>query len=677
MFNKSSLVALATLYVCQGLMPNLLMAQTRVEVGDGIIHFSQNEVRSVAISEGERPHILVALSFDGVASLSAEGQILDSQDADNPLSEIIAVAASGDYLHGSDKLALVAMVDSTRFRIVLRGLDPDSGRFVDTDLMADQGSISVMPRTTHLCFARDRHDDSLYLFAGGDHGRLFQYRIFTGRSGLITIREIQQILIGGPTTSCHSDDGSGIVYVIEPAMGLWQVIADPEEVPLREPVVLIEPYGQLAEPQTLTRILHRDGPVTLLADTEREEFLRIDERGEFVAKQGFAEAFAKNPLKGSIVAIASGNVPLRQRRQDVLVVAVTGDAGTGDIHLLPLASGESVRTDMDRPQERDAVVKTQVISAPVSGGMDAADDPAIWINPRNPADSLVLGADKGAGIGVYDLDGDLLQFLPDGRINNIDLHAGFADNPALAHIAVGSDRSNTALAIYAIDEATRHVSRVDARTIPAEFHDLYGLCMYRSARTGELYAFATSSDGQAHQWRLFPVAGNKVDAELVRKINIGTIAEGCVADDDHGFFYAAEERVGVWRYGAEPGDGDQRTEVTRIVPGGHLAEDLEGLAIYKGQNGEGYLIVTSEGSDNYAVYDRQPPHRYRGSFRIRANAEAGLDGTSQTDGIEVNSAALPGYPQGLFVAQDGRYDESQNFKYVSWQEIAEQLGLEK
>jgi len=677
MNKRTSLVAVNTLCMCLGLLQSLVMAQPIVQVREGLIHFDQNEVRSVAISGGERPYILAALAFDGIASLSGEGKVLDSQDSEDPLSQLIAVAVSGEYQHGSRNLLLVGMVDLAKFRIVLRALDPATGRFMDAGLLTGDGTVSVLPRTTHLCFSRDPHDDSLYLFAGGDHGRLYQFRIFTAASGLINIRELQQIVIGGPTSACSSDDHSGIVYVTEPAMGLWQVIADPEEVPLREPVALNQPYGELGQPRALAGIFHGQERLSLLADTDREAFLHVSADGAIVSQQGFAGAFAENPVNGSIAGIATGSLPLGGRRQDVIVVAVTGPAGTGDIHVLPMISPGSAQSGTDRPKRRDAVVKTQVISAPVSGGMDAADDPAIWINPRNPADSLVLGADKGAGIGVYDLGGNLLQFLPDGRINNIDLHTGFADIPALAHIAVGSDRSNTALVIYAIDEATRHVSRVDARTIPAEFHDLYGLCMYRSARTGDLYAFATSSDGQAHQWRLFPVAGNKVDAELVRQINIGTIAEGCVADDDHGYFYAAEERVAVWRYGAEPGDGDKRTEVTRIVPGGHLAEDLEGLAIYKGPNGDGYLIVTSEGSDNYAVYDRRPPHRYRGSFRIRANAEAGLDGTSQTDGIDVNSAALPGYPQGLFVAQDGRYDESQNFKYVSWQEIAEQLGLEK
>ena len=671
--NAHSLAAVVLLTGIWFLHGQAAAAPSIAEHHDDAIHFDQGEVRSVAISRGAKPFLVAALSFEGAVTLSGDGEILDSFEPDDLLSELIGVAVSDEYAHKDGKLLLVALVNLAKFRIELRGLDPDTGHFLPAARIAGNGYVTVPPRTTHVCFARDRHDGSLYLFAGGDHGRLVQVRIFTGTSGEIVAREMQQLLIGGATSACSSDAAHDRLYVTEPGMGLWKMISDPEEVPLREPVALNKPYGELTKPVGLDRVYTGEQRISLIADVGSEMFVRLSGDGSIVSRQPFAEAFADSPLSGSITAISTGRLYRDGRWQDLIAVAAIGDAGDGDIHLLPLNPDESVIPPaISAP---GAVVHTRAISAPITGGIDAADDPAIWIHPRNPADSLMIGADKGAGVGVYDLAGKLLQFLPDGRINNIDLRPGFADRPSLAHIAVGSDRTNMALAIYAIDETTRRLSRVDARTVPAEFHDLYGLCMYRSARSGELYAFATSADGWMHQWRLFPAAGGKVDAERVRRINIGTVAEGCVVDDETGHLYVSEERVAVWRYGAEPDAGDDRIAVARITPGGVLAEDLEGLAIYKTAEGGGYLIVTSEGSDNYAVYDRRPPHAYRGSFRIRANAQAGLDGTSQTDGIEVTSAPLPGYPQGLMIAQDGRYDETQNFKYVSWQDIAEQLQL--
>ena len=40
---------------------------------------------------------------------------------------------------------------------------------------------------------------------------------------------------------------------------------------------------------------------------------------------------------------------------------------------------------------------------PVVTDDDAADDPAIWINLDNTANSLIFGTDKKSGIYVYDL----------------------------------------------------------------------------------------------------------------------------------------------------------------------------------------------------------------------------------------------------------------------------------
>ena len=52
---------------------------------------------------------------------------------------------------------------------------------------------------------------------------------------------------------------------------------------------------------------------------------------------------------------------------------------------------------------------------------------------------------------------------------------------------------------------------------------------------------------------------------------------------------------------------------------------------------------------------------------------------SETDGLDVTSAPLgPLFPQGALVVQDGRNitpAERQNFKLVSWERIAEALGL--
>jgi 3-phytase len=63
------------------------------------------------------------------------------------------------------------------------------------------------------------------------------------------------------------------------------------------------------------------------------------------------------------------------------------------------------------------LVITPVLStAPLLNYEDApatpdGDDPAIWVNRRNPSRSLVIGTAKDAGLLVYDLSGKLVQAL--------------------------------------------------------------------------------------------------------------------------------------------------------------------------------------------------------------------------------------------------------------------------
>jgi 3-phytase len=69
----------------------------------------------------------------------------------------------------------------------------------------------------------------------------------------------------------------------------------------------------------------------------------------------------------------------------------------------------------------------------------------------------------------------------------------------------------------------------------------------------------------------------------------------------------------------------------------------------------------------------------RGAFRVGIQAELGIDGASETDGLDVTAANLGGlYGQGMLVVQDGHKrlpDGAQNFKYIAWQDIARALQL--
>jgi len=297
-------------------------------------------------------------------------------------------------------------------------------------------------------------------------------------------------------------------------------------------------------------------------------------------------------------------------------------------------------------------------TTPVPSSGDAADDPAIWIHPTNPASSVVIGTDKKSGIGVYDLSGSQLQFLSVGRLNNVDLRVRFPLGSDLVDIATASNRTNDTISVFSIDSATGLLSNIAENSGIATGMTVYGYCMYAST-TGKFYGFINSKDGAVEQYELFDNGSSFVTGTLVRSFAVGSQTEGCVADDEAGILYIGEEAVGIWRYGAEPGDGATRTQVDTAGGGGHLTADVEGLAIYYEPEGAGYLIASSQGSHEYVIYERGGANDYVGTFSIVAGN--GIDGTSDSDGIDVTNVAMDSaFPLGMFVVQDGSAAQHQH-----------------
>ena len=320
-------------------------------------------------------------------------------------------------------------------------------------------------------------------------------------------------------------------------------------------------------------------------------------------------------------------------------------------------------------------VSPTVETEPVPNAGDAADDTAIWVDAADPERSAIIGTDKQGGIAVYDLAGEQLEYRADGRMNNVDLREDFPLGRDSVSLVTAGNRSDDSIAIYRFDPETRTLDDVAARTIVVGF-DSYGSCMYRSATSGEFYYFVTSQDGDVEQWRLFDNGAGRVEAEMVRSFAVASQAEGCVADDQLGHVYVAEENVGIWRYGADPSDGTDPVTDRLLVDStdltGHLAKDVEGLAIAYDVAGRDYLFASSQGNSTYTVYRRGEDGSFRffRSVKVEA-AESGIDGTQETDGIDVTSASLgPDFPGGLFVAQDGvNGAENQNYKLVPLESV--------
>jgi 3-phytase len=541
---------------------------------------------------------------------------------------------------------------------------------------------SVMPEPlnpgdelTGLCHYHSRLSDSEYLYAVTDAGLILHYELFA-QDGDIGGRLLRTIPFGKGAGFCAVDSGKGTLYVSDESVGIWRLGAEPESDTEREPFAMRSPWGTLSDEVK---------GIGLYRVNDKRSYLVAADVGEdriAVYQLPGAKLLGRVQVPGLSEAegVTVTNLPLGDTYPHGLVAVADEDAAGGSdlkfigwpalASALGLQSADAGTKDADRAKAVRPVLETEVAA---SYG-DAADDPAIWLHPDEPSKSLIIGTDKQLGLYVFDLQGRTVQVLPDGRMNNVDLRSGFPLGGEEATLVAASNRSNDSISVYRIDVGELQLVESAAGTLNTGFSDPYGLCMYHSARSGEFYVFVNEGDeGTYRQWRLFDNGEGKVAVERVREFEVGSQAEGCVADDELGHLYVDEEDVGLWKYAAEPDAGNERTLIDGTGKDGRLEADVEGVSLWVGENGEGYLVVSNQGADNYAVYRRAGDNAYVGHFHVVANAAENVDGASETDGLDVLNAALgERYPSGLLVVQDGRNiapEERQNFKYVSWADV--------
>lgn len=237
---------------------------------------------------------------------------------------------------------------------------------------------------------------------------------------------------------------------------------------------------------------------------------------------------------------------------------------------------------------------------------DTADDTCVWINSIDKQQSLIIGDDKYGGLCVWNLDGTENQYLDaDTYLNNLDIRYNFQLGNQIIALIGAVNETDQGLNFYKVNPVTRIVENIGS--IPLDIAKPYGGCMYHNPDTGKFYFFVNWKDGTVQQWELNGESGS-ITGSLVRTFNVGSQVEGCVADDQLSDFYIGEENVGLWKYGAEPNDGDTKTMVDSVdsTNGGHLTADVEGVTLYYGKDDEeGYVICSSQGNSTFQVYERK------------------------------------------------------------------------
>jgi len=295
---------------------------------------------------------------------------------------------------------------------------------------------------------------------------------------------------------------------------------------------------------------------------------------------------------------------------------------------------------------------------------DAADDPAIWRNPADPAASLVVGTDKKGGLYVYDLKGAQKSFLPAPGLNNVDL-VELADGRVLVAASDRSDLARVQLFLALLDTRTGRLAQ--AGRIDVGQGEGYGVCMIAPAGGAGIVAFSAPKEGTIYRTVITEVGGSFAGTTTTLA-QIPTQTEGCIADPRTNTLFIGEEDAGIWAI-------DMATGAKRMVArvdNKMLVADVEGLAIAPHGETGGYLVASSQGDNAYAVF-RLPDLTPVGRFRL---VQGTFGSVEETDGIALDHRDFgPDFPKGLFIAQDGmNAPRAQNFKYARWDEVLAALG---
>jgi 3-phytase len=306
--------------------------------------------------------------------------------------------------------------------------------------------------------------------------------------------------------------------------------------------------------------------------------------------------------------------------------------------------------------------------------LNDTDDPAIWINPTDPSQSLVIGTDKGdstGGLFVFNLDGklDKVRSVTNmRRPNNVDIEYGLSYLGGTTDIAVCTERGRQMVRVFSLPD----MKAIDNGGIPVfegdSLRDAMGLALYKDANSGQIYVIVGRKEGTdgsyLWQYKLDADSTGVVKGQLVRKF--GTFSgkkeiEAIVVDDELGYVYYSDEQFGVRKYYASPDSGSVQLALFATQ---NVADDHEGLSIYKASDKTGYILMSDQGANRFHVFPREgtnnSPHDHPllKVFHVTAMESDGSDVTH----LPLNKT----FKHGLFVAMS----TDKTFHFYRWEDIA-------
>jgi 3-phytase len=324
------------------------------------------------------------------------------------------------------------------------------------------------------------------------------------------------------------------------------------------------------------------------------------------------------------------------------------------------------------------VIQPIVVTSPV---VYDGDDPALWIDEADLANSRVIVTDKNTdgSLFVFDLNGSEVpatRVHPIDRPNNVDVEYGLQIGGGSIDIAVVTERNTAKLRVYRLPDMVP----IDGGGLPVFGGETDNACMgiglYRRG-DGAIFAIVSRTTGPSGsylgQYRLEEEGSTGiVKATFVRYFGafsgIKEIESICV-DDELGFVYYSDEQAGIRKYRADPDAPDASVELALFGQDDFLA-DSEGISVYAVDSTTGYILVSDQQADLFRIYRREGepgfPHEH---LLLKTVALA----TSASDGSEVSARTLSTrFPGGLFIAMS----DDRRFQFYSWEQIAKAPGVQ-
>lgn len=507
--------------------------------------------------------------------------------------------------------------------------------------------------------------------SGPSDGYLWQYRLdgnLDGTIGATMVRSFGTYSGEKEIEAIAVDDEYGYVYYSDEGVGVRKYHADPDQT--NEELALFATTG-IADDHEGISIYKTDMGTgyIILSDQQANKF-------HFFSREGTE----LNPHDHQLIKVINAacnfsdgsevtNASLGSLFPKGLFVAMSDDKTFHFYDWEDLAGDDLLIAPDGLVEHTENAIQPKYVTEKV---VYDSDDPAIWVNSKDPAASLIIGTDKevNGGLYVFDLHGKVVKTVPElGRPNNVDIAYGFKLNDELVDIVITTERSNNQLRIFSVPD----MEPIDNGGLEVfegvDERGPMGIALY-STSDGVFYAIVGRTDGplEGYLWQYRIEDAGNGNVKLVKVRVFGKYSgvkeiEAIAVDNELGFVYYADEAFGVRKYYANPAMGN---EELALFGTDDFGRDIEGISIYKTDDKTGYILISDQQVGTFNIYPREGTLEDQNRHQLIKSVELM---TLESDGSEVSSTNLgPEFPKGIFVAMS----TDKTFHIYDWRDIASQ-----